>query len=42
MAALAFHHLVALLDQTLAFAILALRLLLDVRAFFIGHDGHQG
>ena len=42
MAALAFHHLVALLDQALAFAILALGLLLDVRAFFIGHDGHQG
>ena len=42
MAALAFHHLVALLDQALAFAIFALGLLLDVRAFFIGHDGHQG
>jgi hypothetical protein len=41
-AALAFHHLVAFLDQALAFAILALGLLLDVRAFFIGHDGLQG
>jgi hypothetical protein len=41
-ATLAFHHLVALLDQALAFAILALGLLLDVRAFFIGHDGLQG
>src|SRR6266446_9434520 len=41
-AALAFHHLVALLDQTLAFAIFTLGLLLDVRAFFIGHDGLQG
>jgi hypothetical protein len=38
-AALAFHHLVALLEQALAFAILALGLLLDVRAFFIGHVG---
>jgi hypothetical protein len=37
-AALAFHHLVALLEQALAFAILALRLLLDVGASFIGHD----
>jgi hypothetical protein len=37
-AALAFHHLVALLDQALAFAILAFGLLLDIRAFFIGHD----
>jgi len=37
-----FHHLVALLDQALAFAIFALGLLLDVRAFFIGHDGLQG
>src|SRR5450631_3222608 len=41
-AALALHNLVALLDQALAFAILALGLLLDVRAFFIGHDGLQG
>jgi hypothetical protein len=41
-AALAFHHLVALLDQALAFAILALGFLLDVRAFFIGHDGLPG
>ena len=40
-AALAFHHLVALLDQAFAFAIFALGLLLDVRAFFIGHDGLQ-
>jgi hypothetical protein len=37
-AALAFHHLVALLKQALAFAVLALRLLLDVGASFIGHD----
>jgi len=37
-AALAFHHLVALLEQALAFAILALLLLLDVGAFFISHD----
>jgi hypothetical protein len=36
-AALAFHHLVALLQQTLALAILAFLLLLDVGAFFIGH-----
>ena len=42
MASLAFHHLVALLDQALAFAIFALGLLLDVRAFFIGHDDLQG
>src|ERR1700719_385354 len=41
-AALAFHHLVALLDQALSFAIFALGLLLDVRAFFICHDGHRG
>ena len=41
MAALAFHHLVALLDQALAFAILALGFLLYIRAFFIGHDGLQ-
>ncbi len=40
-AALAFQHLVALLDQALAFAILALGLFLDVRAFFVGHDGLQ-
>jgi hypothetical protein len=41
-AALAFHHLITLLDQALAFAIFALGLLLDVRAFLIGHDGLQG
>lgn len=35
---LAFHHLVALLHQPLPLAILALLLLLDVGAFFIGHD----
>jgi hypothetical protein len=37
-ATLAFYDLVALLEQALAFAILALRLLLDVGASFIGHD----
>jgi hypothetical protein len=37
-AALAFDDLVALLEQALALAILALLLLLDVGAFFIGHD----
>ena len=37
-AALAFHHLVALLEQALAFAILALLFLLDVGTFFIGYD----
>jgi hypothetical protein len=36
-AALAFHHLVTLLQQTLALAILALLLLLDVGAFLAGH-----
>jgi hypothetical protein len=36
-AALAFYDLVALLEQALAFAILALLLLLDVGAFLIGH-----
>jgi hypothetical protein len=41
-AALALDHLVALLDQALALAILAFLLLLDVRAFFIGHDGLRG
>jgi hypothetical protein len=41
-AALAFHDLVALLDQALAFAIFALGFLLDVRAFFIWHVGLQG
>jgi hypothetical protein len=35
---LAFYNFVALLEQPLAFAILALLLLLDVGAFFIGHD----
>jgi hypothetical protein len=40
-AALAFYHLVALLEQALALAILALLLLLDVGAFFIGHDSLQ-
>jgi hypothetical protein len=42
MAALAFHHLVTLLDEALAFAILALGLLLDVGALLIGHDGLPG
>src|ERR1700733_14097461 len=37
-AGLAFHPLVTLLEQALAFAILALLLLLDVGTFFIGHD----
>jgi hypothetical protein len=37
-AALAFYDLVALLQQALALAILAFLLLLDVGAFFIGHD----
>jgi hypothetical protein len=37
LAALAFHDVVALLDQALAFAILALLLLLDVRSLIIGH-----
>jgi hypothetical protein len=36
-AALAFYDLVALLEQALALAILALLLLLDVGAFFVGH-----
>jgi hypothetical protein len=40
-AALAFYHLVALLHQALALAILALLLILDVGAFFIGHDSLQ-
>jgi hypothetical protein len=35
---LAFDDLVALLQQALALAILALLLLLDVGAFFVGHD----
>jgi hypothetical protein len=38
LAALAFDDFVTLLQETLALAILALLLLLDVRAFFIGHD----
>src|SRR3569833_1874538 len=41
-AALAFHDLVALLEQALAFAILARGFLLDFGAFFIGHDGLRG
>jgi hypothetical protein len=36
-AALAFHDLVALLEQTLALAVLAFLLLLGVRAFFVRH-----
>src|SRR3979490_2841320 len=40
-AALAFYHFVALLQQALALAILALLLLLDVGAFFIGHHDLQ-
>jgi hypothetical protein len=39
--ALAFYHFVAFLQQPLAFAILALLFLLDVGAFFIGHDSLQ-
>jgi hypothetical protein len=38
LAALALHHPIALLQEALALAILALLLLLDVRALFIGHD----
>jgi len=37
-ATLALHHLVALLEQTFALAILAFLLLLDVRAFFTRHE----
>jgi hypothetical protein len=37
-AALAFYHLVALLQQALALAILALLLLLDVGTFLTRHD----
>jgi hypothetical protein len=37
LAALAFHHAVALLDEALTLAVLAGLLLLDVGAFFIGH-----
>jgi hypothetical protein len=40
-AALALHHLVALLQEPLAFAVLALWPLLDVRAFDVVHDGIQ-
>src|SRR5471030_1196031 len=40
-AALAFDNLVALLQQALALAILALLLLLDVGTFFIGHHDLQ-
>jgi hypothetical protein len=40
-AALAFYHLVALLQQALALAILALLFFLDVGAFFIGHASLQ-
>ena len=40
-AALALDHLVALLQQALALAILAFLLLLDVGAFCIGHDHLQ-
>jgi hypothetical protein len=38
LAPLTLHHLVPLLHQPLPLAILALLLLLDVGAFFIGHD----
>jgi hypothetical protein len=38
LAALALDDPIALLQQTLALAILAFLLLLDVGAFFIGHD----
>jgi hypothetical protein len=41
-AALAFHDLVALLEQALAFAILARGFLFDFGAFFVGHDGLRG
>jgi hypothetical protein len=37
LAALAFHDLVALFDEALAFAVLALLLLLDVGASFVRH-----
>jgi hypothetical protein len=37
-AALALHHLVALLEQAFALAIFAFLLLLDVRAFFTHHE----
>jgi len=40
-AALAFYDLVALLEQALALAIPALLLLLDVGAFFVGHEQLQ-
>jgi hypothetical protein len=38
LAALAFHDPIALLQQTLALAILAFLLLFDVGAFVVGHD----
>jgi hypothetical protein len=38
LAALALHHLVALLEQAFALAIFAFLLLLDVRAFFTRHE----
>jgi hypothetical protein len=38
LAALAFHHPIALLQQALALAILAFLLLFDVGAFVVGHD----
>ncbi|BAC47548.1 blr2283 [Bradyrhizobium diazoefficiens USDA 110] len=38
LATLALHHLVALLEQTFAFTVFAFLLLLDVRAFFTGHE----
>jgi hypothetical protein len=37
-AALALHHLVALLEQTFAFTVFAFLLLLYVRAFFTDHE----
>src|ERR1700730_3890330 len=40
-AALAFDHFVALLQQALALAVLALLLLLDIGTFFIGHHDLQ-
>jgi hypothetical protein len=40
-ATLAFYHLVALLQETLAFAVLALLFLLDVGTFVIGHDSES-
>jgi hypothetical protein len=40
-ATLAFYNFVTLLQQALALAILALLLLFDVGAFFVGHDGSK-